>query len=146
MKSRQRGATAIEFALVILIFFTFFLGLLDFARLLFTWNAASEAARAGARYAVVCGATGGAGDAQVLARMKVLLPEITDIDVTWSPPSCDPTTCIGVTVTVQGLDFRWISPIAGLATPIAPLLLPQFKTFLTREVMHQDPNSDAMCS
>jgi Flp pilus assembly protein TadG len=145
MKVRQRGATAVEFALVILIFFTFFLGILDFSRLLFTWNAANEAARAGARYAVVCGTTGGGGDTQVLARMKALLPDITTINVAWTPSSCDPTTCVGVTVTVTGLDFQWISPIAGLAAPLAPMALPQFKTFLTREVMHQDPHSDAMC-
>jgi Flp pilus assembly protein TadG len=144
MRRGQRGATAIEFALVILIFFTFFLGILDFSRLLFTWNAANEAARAGARYAVVCGTTGG-DNAPVLARMQALLPDITTIDVTWSPSSCDPTTCVGVTVSVTGLDFKWISPIAGLAAPLAPIALPTFKTYLTREVMHQDPHSDVMC-
>jgi Flp pilus assembly protein TadG len=149
MKPRQRGATAIEFALVIPIFFTFFLGILDFSRLLFTWNAANEASRAGARYAVVCGTTGG-DNAPVLARMQALLPDITAIDVAWDPLNCDPTTCVGVTVSVTGLNFQWISPIAGLAGPLAPISLAtiakhQFRTYLTREVMHQDPHSDVMC-
>ena len=53
-KSRQAGSTAVEFALVLLVFLTFLLGITDFSRMLYTWNAATEATRAGARYAVVC--------------------------------------------------------------------------------------------
>ena len=68
LKSRQSGATAVEFALVLLIFLTFLLAITDFSRMLYTWNAASEATRAGARYAVVCDNTG--NKAQVLAKMQ----------------------------------------------------------------------------
>jgi Flp pilus assembly protein TadG len=53
LKSSQLGATAVEFALVLIIFLTFVLGITDFSRMLYTWNAANEATRAGARYAVV---------------------------------------------------------------------------------------------
>ena len=49
----QRGATLIEFALGLLIFLMFLLGVVDFSRMLYTWAAATEATRAGARYAVV---------------------------------------------------------------------------------------------
>ena len=51
---RQAGATIIEFSLVLIVFLTFFLGILDLSRMLFSWGAANEATRAGARYAVVC--------------------------------------------------------------------------------------------
>ena len=54
LRLRQAGATRVEFALVLLIFLAFMLGVVDFSRLLFTWNAAAEVTRAGARYAVVC--------------------------------------------------------------------------------------------
>jgi Flp pilus assembly protein TadG len=58
MRSVQRtncsGATTIEFALGLLIFLTFTLGIVDFSRMLFTWTAASEVTRYGARYAAVC--------------------------------------------------------------------------------------------
>ena len=54
MKKHQNGATVIEFALVAVVFFTVLLGIMDFGRLLFTWNSAVEATRLGARVSVVC--------------------------------------------------------------------------------------------
>jgi hypothetical protein len=110
--------------------------------MLFTWNAANEAARAGARYAVVCDST--AEQAQVLARMQQLLPQIAEIDMAWTPAGCTPSTCEGVTVSIVNLNFQWISPIAGLA-PLAAIPMPPFRTFLTREVMRQDPYSATIC-
>ncbi|NPC55467.1 TadE/TadG family type IV pilus assembly protein [Caenimonas soli] len=142
MKPKQSGATIVEFMLVLLLFLMFTFGILDFARMLFTWNAANEATRAGARYAVVCDPTG--GEADVLATMQGVLPDISTISVVWTPPSCDPTTCIGVTVSITGLNFQWIAPMPGSASKLIPM--PQFSTFLTREVMRQDPNSNAICS
>jgi hypothetical protein len=50
---------------VLLAFLMFLLGVTDFARMLFAWNAATESTRLGARFAVVCADTG--SDAQVLA-------------------------------------------------------------------------------
>lgn len=142
MKSSQTGATIVEFSLVLLLFFMFLLGILDFSRMLFTWNAATEATRAGARYAVVCDDTN--NGAQVLAKMQVMLPQIQDINLAWVPTGCNHATCEGVTVTIRSLNFRWISPIPGAASRLIPM--PSFSTFLTREVMRQDPNSSAICS
>jgi hypothetical protein len=142
MKPKQSGATTIEFALVLLLFLMFTLGILDFSRMLFMWNGANEATRAGARYAVVCDPTG--GEAEVLARMQAMVPQIATIDVAWTPPSCDPTNCIGVTVSITNFNFQWIAPMPGSASKVIPM--PSFATFLTREVMRQDPNSDAICS
>jgi Flp pilus assembly protein TadG len=139
---RQTGATAVEFALVLLIFLTFLLAITDFSRMLFTWNAATEATRAGARYAVVCDDT--SNGAAVLARMKQMLPQITNVNLAWTPAGCTHTTCVGVTVTIVGLNYQWISPIAGLAAHL-PIPMPTFQTFLTREMMRQDPNSAAIC-
>jgi hypothetical protein len=144
MKPKQSGATIIEFMLVLLLFLMFTFGLLDFARMLFTWSAANEAARAGARYAVVCDPTG--GEAEVLARMQAMLPQISTISVEWTPPSCDPTTCIGVTVSITGLNFQWIAPLPGSPSKVIAMLPSSFSTFLTREVMRQDPNSETICS
>ena len=105
-------------------------------------NAANEAARAGARYAVVCDDT--FSEANVLSRMKGMLPQIQDIDLAWTPAGCTHATCEGVTVTIQNLNFRWISPIPDVVMALIPM--PAFSTFLTREVMRQDPNSAAICS
>lgn len=144
-RSRQAGSTAVEFALVFLIFLTFLLAVTDFGRMLFTWNAAGEATRAGARYAAVCDNT--TNQAQVLAKMQTILPQITNINMVWEDNlgnACTPSTCVGVTVTIVGLNYRWISPIAGLAA-LAPMPMPTFRTYLTREIMGQDPNSAAIC-
>lgn len=146
--SRQTGATAVEFALVLLIFLTFLLAITDFSRMLYTWNAANEATRAGARYAAVCDDT--ASQAQVLAKMKALLPQINSISLVWEDElgntSCTTSTCVGVTVTIVGMNYQWISPIAGVAKLArVPIPGPVFKTYLTREIMGQDPNSSAIC-
>lgn len=139
----HRGATTVEFALVLVVFLTFMLGITDFGRMLFTWNAATETARAGARYAVVCDDTTQA--AAVLSRMQQLLPQVRTINVTWQPSGCNAATCQGVTVTITGLNYQWISPIAGLAA-LAPISMPTFSTYLPRERMRQDPHSAAVCS
>ena len=146
LKSGQAGSTAVEFALVLLIFLTFLLAITDFTRMLYTWNAANEATRAGARYAAVCDDMN--QKAKVLAKMQALLPQITDINLAWQDATgaaCTTSTCVGVTVTIVGLKYQWISPIAGLVM-LAPIPMPTFRTFLTREIMRQDPNSAAICS
>ncbi len=140
---QQRGAAIVEFALVLIIFLTFLLGITDFSRMLFTWAAANEATRAGARYAAICDDTN--NKAKVLAKMQALLPQIADINLAWNPSGCTPATCESVTVTITKLDYQWISPIAGLTT-LAAIPMPAFSTYLPREIMGTDPNSAAICS
>lgn len=142
MKSRQLGSTAIEFALVLFLFLTFLLGITDFSRMLYSWNAANEATRAGARYAVVCDSTANAS--QVLAKMQALMPQVQGISLAWDPPGCTPSTCVGVNVTVTNLNYQWISPISGLAR-LSPIPMPSFSTYLTRESMRQDAHSADIC-
>lgn len=49
----ERGAAAVEFALVALLFFTLLFGILEFGRLLFLYNTVQEVSRRAAREAVV---------------------------------------------------------------------------------------------
>jgi Flp pilus assembly protein TadG len=141
MKPNARGATMVEFALVLLVFLMFLLGVTDVARMLFTWNAAGEATRLGARFAVVCADTG--SSAQVLAKMRTMVPEIGAINLAWSPLACTAASCEGVTVTITTLNFRWISPIVGAVMPLRAL--PTFSTYLPREMMRQDVNNAVIC-
>lgn len=145
MKRLQRGATIVEFALVLLLFLMFALGLMDFARLLFVWNAATEATRHGARYAVVCVDPGGS-EGKLLDKMREMLPDITAYSLTWSPTSCTAATCQGVTVAVTDFNFRWIAPIPNRVSPT--LLVPgtRFSTYLPREILRQDTHSAAICN
>jgi len=142
MKHPTSGATTVEFALGLFVFLMLVLGIVDFGRMLFTWSAAAEATRAGARYAVVCDDTG--QQALVLARMQALLPQISAVAVAWAPAGCTAATCQGVTVSITGLNYQWISPIAGATAPLIPM--PGFSTYLPREVMRQDSHSAAICS
>lgn len=50
---RQRGAAAVEFAIVCLLFFTLLFGILEFGRMLYVYNTMQEVTRRGARAAVV---------------------------------------------------------------------------------------------
>lgn len=141
----QRGATLIEFALGLLIFLMFLLGIVDFSRMLYTWGAANEATRAGARYAVVCDDQ--AQKPEVLAYMQARLPQITDVDIVWAPSGCTTATCQGVTVSIppEGLKFQWIAPIVG-SSLLPAINVPPLSTYLPREAMRKDPNSETACA
>ncbi len=142
-RQQQRGAGVIEFALVFLLFLTFVLGLLDVTRLLYTWNAAQEAARAGARYAAVCDDTTRLADVRAL--MQRMVPAISAVAIDWSPAGCSATDCQSLRLRVTGLQFQWISPIVGRER-LAAIALPSITAESTREAMRQDPLSAALCA
>jgi Flp pilus assembly protein TadG len=144
MSGAMSGATTVEFALALLVFLTFFLGIMDFSRMLYMWNVATEATRLGARYAVVCDDT--AKKSAIVSRMQAMLPQVADanVNVAWAPAGCGSGTCTGVTVTITNLNFQWISPVAGAAA-IGAIQMPTFSTYLPREIMRQDPHSTAIC-
>lgn len=50
---RQRGAAAVEFALIAGVFFTLLLGIIELGRMLYLWNTVQEVTRHAAREAVV---------------------------------------------------------------------------------------------
>jgi hypothetical protein len=139
----QAGASVIEFALVLLVFLTFFLGLIDLTRLLYTFHAAQEAARVGARYAAVCDDTTRSADVRTV--MQRLVPAIASVSVEWSPSACTVNDCQSLKLRINGFEFKWISPIAGVDA-LAPLSLPVIAVTTPREAMRQDANSAALCA
>jgi hypothetical protein len=54
MRSRQRGTTTVEFAIIAALFLVVLFGVIEVGRALFVWNTLTEATRRGARVAVVC--------------------------------------------------------------------------------------------
>lgn len=147
-QGKQGGATTVEFALILIFYLTFLLGVLDLSRLLWTWNAASEATRWGARTAVVCDRDAAA----VLARMKTFVPQLTEenVQVEWYDgagnvsASCTFANCQGVNVRIVNLNYQWLVPL-GFGR-LAPWPMPGFSTYLPREIMGQDPGSASVCS
>jgi Flp pilus assembly protein TadG len=119
-RRRGHGQSLVEFALVIPIFLLIFMGIVDFGRAIFTYNSLSNAARDGARVAIVdqtvtggipAGATEAANQATTLG-----IDPATDVDVDYTLP--DGTACadrsIGcvATVTVRH-EFSPLTPIVG---------------------------------
>jgi len=137
-RGRQRGAAAVEFAVVAALFFTILLGAMEMARLLWTWNAASEATRLGARLAVVCDIN----DPTIIARMQEMLPYLQPANVTIdylnpgnAPNTCNAATCKSVRVTLAGYTHVPIIPFVPLSLPIPP-----FQTTLPKEFMQSTGN------
>ena len=118
------------------VLFTVLLEIMDFGRILFAWNAATEATRWGARVAVVCDKL---SPDQIRDKMKRILPELTNANIVinyYNPEgtinnSCDATNCKGVAVSITGLSVQPISPLMGLVMPAVP----PFETYLPRESM-----------
>ncbi len=54
MKKKQQGVATVEFAIVSALLLLLLLTVIEFARLVFVWNTATEATRRGARVAAVC--------------------------------------------------------------------------------------------
>ncbi len=52
-KNKERGASLVEFSIAATVFLTVMFGVIEFGRALWTHNALADAARKGARYAVV---------------------------------------------------------------------------------------------
>lgn len=134
--SHENGAAMVEFAVVAVVFFTLLLGIMDFGRILFTWNVAAEATRWGARVAVVCDKL---TPDQIRDKMKTMVPQLTNanIIINWYNPegvvnnACDKTNCKGVEVSITGFSVEPISPFTDLVMPPVP----PFQTYLPRESM-----------
>ena len=92
------------------------------------------------------------GAAAVLASMQKFVPQLAaaNVQIDWYDAAgnisatCDSTNCAGVNVLITGLNYQWLSPL-GFATQAA-IPMPGFSTYLPREIMGQDPNSNAVCS
>jgi len=134
--NRQSGAAIVEFAIVAVVFFTLLLGIMDFGRMLFTWNVATEVTRSGARIAVVCDKL---TPDQVRDRMRRIMPQLTNANIVidWHNPegtvnnTCDKSNCKGVEVRLSGVTFDPISPFMGFGLTTVPA----FATYLPRESM-----------
>lgn len=134
----QSGMAAVEFALIAAaILFPLLIGIMEFGRIVFYWNAATEATRLGARLAVVCDLD----DATIKTKMNALFPviETTDIQVAYEPNGCTSSTCRQVRVSIAKPAAQWTAlrdydpggPDAFIFAPV----FPPFSTTLPRESM-----------
>jgi len=106
-KTSDRGAVAVEFALVLPLLLILIFGIIDFGRMLNAKITLTEAAREGARATALVGRDAGADRARTAADGFA----INDPDVQSCPPSAGQDDDAVVTVTY---DFQFITPISLL--------------------------------
>lgn len=97
--SSQRGASAVEFAILLPLMLLILGGITDFGRAMFTEIQLQNAAREGARAAVVSDAS----EDEIIARASSSAPDMSDLEVTVD------SQCPGDTAQVTATkDFDWI--------------------------------------
>jgi len=109
-KARQRGAATLEFGLAFLLFFAVVYGIMEFSRVVASYNILSGATREGVRYAMVHGSASGsiatASDIQKVVRRWAVGLDSSSIVVatTWSPGNA-PGSKVKVKATYKVIPF-----------------------------------------
>lgn len=125
---RERGQALVEFSFGILIFLALFVGMIDLARAVFTFNGVAQAAREIARETSVHPGTGALGDSPeslaILATQVGLVPglqspvyECFDIEGVLQVDTCQPADWVRVTA------IATFQPSLPVLTMLGPLTL-----------------------
>jgi Flp pilus assembly protein TadG len=132
-ESNEQGATLVEFSIAAMVFLTVMLGVIEFGRALWIHNALSDAARRGARYAVLHSAE----DAEKVKNMVVygdedggdtpLVPNLStdNVMVDYSDFAVNKGK---VSVSIDNYEFQFVIPIVGTT-----ITMPHYSTTLTGE-------------
>lgn len=152
MKNRQSGLATVEFAIIGLLFFTVLFAVIEFGRLLFTWNTLTEATRRGARVAAVCPMNHAAiKNVTVFSSpsgggTSPILPNFSSGNVTVEYLDKDGATTAAfanvryVRVGINGYQHQMLLPFATL-----PLTARSFETTLPRDSLGVVPAVGSQC-
>ncbi|MDX6613192.1 MAG: hypothetical protein QOD75_2378 [Blastocatellia bacterium] len=129
----ERGAALVEFAIGATVFLTAMFAVIEFGRALWVHNALTDAARRGARYAVLNPSSSAAAVKNVVVfgdpagGTQPLVENLTtsNVDVSYSTFALDSGTA---SVSITGYEFRFVIPIVGTT-----IQMPNYKTTLTGE-------------
>ncbi|MFM2186045.1 MAG: TadE/TadG family type IV pilus assembly protein [Burkholderiaceae bacterium] len=124
-----RGVTAVEFALLLGVMVMLLLGAVDMARWLVASASLHEAARAGARMAVVCDLQDPDVAGRAVERLVALsaLASAPTLSVVAEPIGCSAANCTRLRVTLSGAALNSLLPAWGgqLPLPAAHVELPR---------------------
>ena len=132
-KDNERGSTLVEFAIGVTVFVTVMFAVLEFGRALWVHNALSDAARRGARYAVL----NNAGSADQVKNIVVygnaagtgqpMLNNLTtaNVNVVYNNFGLNDGT---VSVSITGYQFQFVIPVVGTT-----ITMPGYTTTLSAE-------------
>ena len=132
-KSGERGAALVEYAIALTVFLTSMFAVIEFGRALWVHNALSDAARRGARYAVLNPASKADEVKNVVVYgdpaggTQPVVPNLTadKVTVTYSDYALNKGTA---TVSVTGYQFQFVIPIIGTS-----ITMPDYSTTRTGE-------------
>ena len=143
-RTRQRGTTTVEFAIIGLVAMVVIFALIEFSRLVFTLNAMNEATRRGARMAAVCpindpaiaqvtvfnspGQSGASPILNSLTAANVVVRYLTQTGAQVAPTAANFTQIHFVQVRIAGLQHTLVIPLFNLT-----FTLPEYPTTLPRE-------------
>jgi len=129
----QRGATLVEFAIAATVFLSVLFSVLEFGRALWAHNALTDAARRGARYAVLHAAS----DVDSVKKVVVygdpaggtnpVVENLTTDNVTVSYSNFGLETGT-VSVSITNYQFKFVVPLIGTV-----IRMPSYRTTLTGE-------------
>jgi Flp pilus assembly protein TadG len=132
-RNNERGSTLVEFSIGVLVFATAMFAVLEFGRVLWAHNALTDAARRGARYAVLHSAT----DIDQVKNVVVygdaagtgnpMLPNLStaNVSVVYNGFGLNDGT---VTVSITSYQFQLVIPIVGTT-----ITMPSYSTTLSGE-------------
>jgi len=132
-KNNERGSTLVEFSIGVTVFATAMFAVLEFGRALWTHNALTDAARRGARYAVMNAASDSASVKNVVVfgdpagTGNPMLPNLAaeNVQVVYDNYGLDEGT---VTVSITDYQFKFVIPVVGTT-----ITMPSYTTTLTAE-------------
>lgn len=99
---RERGSAMVESALCLLLFITLVYAVMEFGRLVYSYNILAGATREAARYAIVHGGNSGSPATQTILSNKVkqwaigLDRSAINVTATWESPSKAPNTDVTI--------------------------------------------------
>ena len=132
-RKNERGSTLVEFAIGVTVFATAMLAVLEFGRVLWVHNALTDAARRGARYAVLHSQSDSAAVKNVVVYGDAsgggnpMLENLTTekVNVVYDNFGLNDGT---VTVSIDEYQFQFVIPIVGTT-----ITMPSYSTTLTGE-------------
>jgi Flp pilus assembly protein TadG len=117
LRRPRRGQALVEFALVLPLLILLLVGVLDFGRAIFAYNSLSNAARSGAREAIVDQNPAAIRDA---ATSEAVGLDPLDVDVTYEVGCATPE--VGCVVTVE-VTHEWHAATPILGTILGPITI-----------------------
>ena len=140
VESSERGATLVEFSIALMVFLVAMFAVIEFGRALWVHNALADAARRGARYAVLHSSDNAAAVKNVVVYgnaaggTQATVPNLTttNVSVTYSNFGLNQGTA---TVSITGYQFQFVVPIVGTT-----ITMPAYTTTLTGESVGYIPD------